>query len=271
MASLKNTMDVFKLLEKSNCRECNAPTCLSFAAAVIKGERRLDECPRLDRDIIASYGGGPEKALQADSDDLADAMTQLSQQIKEIDLASAACRIGADYAKNRLALKVLGKEFSVDIEGRMSSDIHIHEWVAVPVLKHIIHGTDTPVSGNWISFRDLENGTSWYQFFNHQCEKRLKQVADNYTDLFEDMIDLFNGKPATNHYQADISIVLHPLPRLPMLICYWRPDEGMDSDLSLFFDATAEAQLPIESIYTLGVGLMVMFEKIALRHGSISK
>jgi hypothetical protein len=70
-----------------------------------------------------------------------------------------------------------------------------------------------------------------------------------------------------HHYQSDISLVLHPLPKLPMLICYWKPEDGMASDLNIFFDANAEMNLPIESIYTLGVGLVVMFEKIALRHG----
>jgi hypothetical protein len=266
MKPFKNVMEVFKLLEKSNCRACDAPTCLAFAAAVFKGERRLDECPRLDRDIIARYGPAAQ-IVKPVEDDFGVAMAQLGRQIAAIDLASAARRIGAEYGKGRLTLKVLGKDFSVDTQGRMSSDIHIHGWIALPVLNHILNGTETPLSGNWISFRELKNGPTWYQFFNHQCEKRLKQVADTYTDLFEDMIHIFNGKPVANHYQADISLVLRPLPKLPMLICYWKPEDGLASSLNLFFDATAEAQLPIESIYALGTGLVVMFEKIALRHG----
>ena len=53
-----------------------------------------------------------------------------------------------------------------------------------------------------------------------------------------------------------------------MLICYWKSEEGMASDLNIFFDAHAEQNLPLESIYALGVGLVTMFEKIALRHGA---
>jgi hypothetical protein len=52
-----------------------------------------------------------------------------------------------------------------------------------------------------------------------------------------------------------------------MLICYWKPDDGLESDLNLFFDATAEKNLNIESLFTLGTGLVIMFEKLALRHG----
>lgn len=88
----------------------------------------------------------------------------------------------------RLTIKIMGKDFSVDSMGRMSSDIHINPWIAVPVLDYI-------------------------------------------------------------------------------LICYWKPDEGLPSTLNLFFDATADKNLPVESIYRIGAGLSVMFEKLALRHG----
>jgi CO dehydrogenase/acetyl-CoA synthase gamma subunit (corrinoid Fe-S protein) len=45
MGEFKNTMDVFKLLEKTNCRKCNKPTCLAFEAAVFQGQIALSECP----------------------------------------------------------------------------------------------------------------------------------------------------------------------------------------------------------------------------------
>ena len=55
MAQFNNTMEIFKLLDKSNCRECNKPTCLAFAAAVYQGQKQLDECPHLEKEIIARY------------------------------------------------------------------------------------------------------------------------------------------------------------------------------------------------------------------------
>ena len=70
-----------------------------------------------------------------------------------------------------------------------------------------------------------------------------------------------------NHYASDISLVLYPLPKVPILICYWKPEDGLESELNVFFDATAEENLNIESIFMLGTGLVRMFEKIALRHG----
>lgn len=60
MSKFKNTMEIFLLLDKSNCRDCHLPTCLAFAAAVFKGQKQLNECPRLPRDIIKRFGVGTE-------------------------------------------------------------------------------------------------------------------------------------------------------------------------------------------------------------------
>jgi len=46
-----------------------------------------------------------------------------------------------------------------------------------------------------------------------------------------------------------------------------KPEDGFESDLNIFFDATATENLSIESIFALGTGLARMFEKIAFRHG----
>jgi len=266
MPQIQNTMDVFKLLEKSNCRLCEEATCLAFAASVFKGARQLAECPRLDPAIAARYsnGGKAPRTLEQDGEE---AMRKMQAEIAKVDLAQAAERLGGRYANGRLTLRILGKEFSIDQQGRFLTDIHVHSWIAGPVLAYILSGEGQTPSGNWVPLRELKGGRDWHLFFAQRCEKPMKAVADTYTDLFEDMVHLFNGRLVEQHFDADIGVVLHPLPKLPLLICYWKPDEGMPSDLNLFFDDTAEANLRIEAIYTLGAGLTLMFEKIARRHG----
>ena len=269
MDQFNNTMEIFKLLDKSNCKECNKPTCLAFAAAVFQGQKRLDECPHLDSKIIKRYGvkAGNQVTREQERDET---IEQLKRKITSINLSSSAQRLGAIFSDEKLTIKILGKNFSVDTKGNITTDIHVHAWITIPVINYIIDGAGVPVSGKWVPFRELEGGKTWYRLFGQRCEKPLKKVADTYTDLFEDMIHLFNGRQVENHYSSDISLVLHPLPKVPILICYWKPEDGLESSLNVFFDSTAEENLNIESLYTLGVGLVIMFEKIALRHGKVS-
>ena len=267
MTQLNNSMEIFKLLDKSNCRKCNELTCLAFAAAVFRGEKQLDECPILEGEIIERYGGKAANQMTLE-EEAEQAMEQLKRKITTIDLSSAAERLGAKFSDEKLTIKCLGKDFSVDAKGNISTELHVHSWITIPVLNYIINGAGVSVSGEWVPFRELEGGKTWYRLFGQRCERPLKKVADTYTDLFEDMIHLFNGRQVENHYSSDISLVLHPLPKIPILICYWKPEaeDGLESNLKIFFDSTAEKNLNIESIYTLAVGLVLMFEKLALRH-----
>jgi hypothetical protein len=81
------------------------------------------------------------------------------------------------------------------------------------------------------------------------------------------MIHMFSGKQVEDQFKSDISVVLHPLPKVPLMVCYWEPEEGIDSNLNVFFDQTADQNLDIGSIFSIGVGLAQMLEKIAIRHG----
>jgi hypothetical protein len=267
MAQLNNVLDILKLLDKSNCRECGEPTCMAFAACVHKGDKELDSCPRLEPQVLKQFKGGVQKRKSTDQD-AAEAIAQLKREVAGIDLKATARRVGGRFSGDRLTLKILGKDFSVDERGNLFSDIHINSWVTVPFLSYVLHGKGTIPNGNWVPFRELEGGPEMYGLFAQQCEKRLKKVADNYTGLFEDMLNIFSGKQVKRHYESDISLVLYPLPRVPVLICYWKPEDGMDSDLSIFFDARVEDNLPLAAIYSLCTGMSRMFENILKSHGA---
>ena len=238
MTQFKNAMEIFKLLDKSNCRKCNEATCLAFAAAVFKGSREIGECPKLDPESIPNVNAMTEgtNAMEQESEN---AILNLQQAIEEVDFAETADRLGGTCTNGRLTLKVLGKDFSVDQKGKIYTDIHVHGWVAVPVLRYIVEGEGRPVSGNWVPLRELEGGKDWHRLFGQRCEKPLKKIADTYTDLFDDMVHLFAARQVDRRFDADISVVLHPLPKVPILICHWKPDEGLESDLHVFSDDTA--------------------------------
>jgi hypothetical protein len=95
----------------------------------------------------------------------------------------------------------------------------------------------------------------------------MKQVADGYPDLFDLVVHLFSGRQVGEQFESDVSVVLYPLPTVPVMICYWLPEEELESVLYLFFDETADRNLDIGAVFMLGTGLAQMFAKIAQRHG----
>ena len=266
MTQIKNAMEIFQLLDKSNCGECGDKTCLAFAAAVFKGQKSIDECPKLDREIIERYRdcSGNHNIVDQNRDEH---LKMLKDQIAGLDLAAQAKKTGGRFLDGKLTIKILGKSFSVDQEGNIYTDIHVNPWVAIPFLNYIIDGEGLSPTGNWVSFRDLKDGKERYPLFRIRCEEPMKHIADIYTPLFDDMVHLFNAKQVDEQFESDISVVLYPFPKVPVMVCYWLPEDGLASSLNVYFDETADKNLDNGAIFTLGAGLAQMFEKLAIRHG----
>jgi hypothetical protein len=267
MAQFKTLMDVLKLLEKSNCRKCGEKTCMVFAAEVFNGNRVLAECPQVSAEIACEYAAVQPKKSETLDQDRENQLAELKTKVMKLDLKETATRIGAVYDGKKLIIRIMGKKVEIDSFGKVATDIHTTPWVMIPLFNYILNCKGIPIKSRWVPLRELPSGRDWYRLFGQTCEKPMKKVADTYPDLFADLVEIFNGQPVKDHYQSDVALVLHPLPMVPILICYWHPDEGLESDLNLYFDESAEDNLGIDGIYSLSTGITRMFEKLALRHG----
>ena len=261
----RTPLEIYKELPKTNCGQCLLPSCLAFAAAVVAGSKKLRECPALPPEKLAALA--PAEPVGPDSREVeqAEFVDRLLKKMTTIDLAAVAPEIGATFRAGRLSIRSLGKEFFVDQQGNVSSECHIIPWVTVPLLSYITHKAHAEITGRWLSFRELKGGIDWQGLFTSRCETPLRQLADANPGLLEDLIDLFMGR-TIDWYEADIALILHPLPRVPILICYQAPEDDLGSKLTIFFDECCTVNLHIKSIFALCSGLVQMFTKIAERH-----
>jgi hypothetical protein len=265
MTPEKNPLQIYTLLPGTNCRQCYLPSCLAFAAAVVSGSKKLADCPYVTAD--AARGAAPNKAGHEPYTVMREEhLARLQAQITAIELTSDASRLGARMVGGKLALTCLGKDFFVDRQGRVSSECHTHCGLTIPLLSYVLYSKGDETSGRWVPFRELRGGQPMSALFEQRGEKRLQRLADSNPELFGDLMTIFSGVAEKNIFSSDISVVLRPLPKLPVLICYWKPEDDLDSKLNIFFDATADRHLLIDSIFELAVGMVMMFEKIALRH-----
>ena len=104
MPNPNNILDVFKHLEKSNCRECGEKTCLAFAAAVFQSRKPITQCPRISPEIARLFS---DTAAKKDDDPGEQFIQELRQRLAGIDLEEAAKRTGGNYAEHKLVIKVL--------------------------------------------------------------------------------------------------------------------------------------------------------------------
>jgi len=267
---IKNPLELYKLLDKSNCRRCLLPSCMAFAVAVIQGNKRLADCPVLDRELIASLEGKVEKKAFL-ADDQSYLVSQLQQQVAELDFSAAARRIRAVVIDGNLTVNCLGKDFSIDKQGRMSSACHLIPWVQLPLLTYILHCKGREPGADWHSMTELQGSAQWGHYFSHRCEEPFLQLIDAHQDLVFRMLGLFGAEPAENDSSADFSSIIHPLPLVPVLINYWQPEDGFPSKLNILFDRSAEENLDAELLYMMIRGIVEMFRQLIVRHSKDGK
>ncbi len=266
MAVAKNAMEIFKVLEKSNCRECGEKTCLAFAGAVFCGTRRINECPRANSAVLAQFTSTSDERSSQEND-LETYIVELKKQAMQVDFAKTAARIGAQVHGEMLQVKILGKLFGIRKNGSFSTDLHLIPWVVIPLLHYVLNCKGVKVSGQWVSYRELPGGKEKYALFKKQGEDVLRQLADRYAGFFDDVLHMFEGRAVEKQYEADVSVVLQLFPLVPIMICYWKPDEGLASSLYIFFDKSAGDNIGAESAFSLGTGLVQMLKKLATHHG----
>jgi acetyl-CoA decarbonylase/synthase complex subunit gamma len=59
-------IQIFKLLPKTNCKECGVPTCLAFAMNLASGKAELDSCPYVSdeaREKLAEASAPPIRPI----------------------------------------------------------------------------------------------------------------------------------------------------------------------------------------------------------------
>jgi hypothetical protein len=265
-----SVLDLLQLLDRSNCGECREATCLAFAAAVLRGEQQLDQCPRLTPEAIAGLAGRlAQRPAQEWTGE--DALRAIRKRFQGLDLAARAERLGGFMQADRLVIHCLGKVFQIDRQAGLHSDCHQNPWLHVPLLSYVLDSAGRVPAGQWARFAELGPARPWARFFAHRCEQPLEELAARDPALLLDIFDLFAARRQVAGFEADATFLLLPLPRVPFLFAYREPQADLPGGLSVFIDRTAEVNLDPESLFRLGSGMAQMFARIAERHGLASR
>lgn len=270
MTEIRNPLEIYKALPKTNCGQCGVPSCMAFAASVLQGLKGLDKCPYLEKDMVDQLSLRIVRRHSLD-DEHEEAIRQLQQAMQLLDFNSIAPRIGAELINGKLAINCLGKNFFIAPSGEMTSTCHVNHWLYIPLLHYIIECQGAEPDKEWISFGELPGAAEWSRYFTHRCEEALRQLADAHRELLFEMFFLFGAQqlPATGG--ADHSLLIMPLPKVPFLINYWQPEEGFPSELNILLDRSAARNINAHSITLLARGIVEMFRQLIVSHSREGK
>jgi hypothetical protein len=270
MTDIKNPLEIYKVLPKTNCGHCGVPSCMAFAAQILQGLKSLHDCPYLSKDCIDRISPRIIRRRTPD-DEHEEVIRRLQNEVKRLDFSEAALRTGADLIGDKLAINCLGKDFFISREGEMTSTCHVNHWLHVPLLHYIIECRGETPRHDWIPFDELPAAGQWSQYFTHRCEEALRLLADAHQELVFEIFYLFGAQSLKTTGGADHSLMIKPLPKVPFLIHYWRPDDGFPSTLNILLDRSAGNNINAHSINLLARGIVEMLRQLIVSHSKNGK
>ena len=118
------------------------------------------------------------------------------------------------------------------------------------VLAYYFYTSDgASLSGKWVSFADLPDGRIYNQAFQGYSGNELVKTFGLDVYSLRVACEKVGGKIAP---VGDAAYIFYALPRLPLLVNYWRGDEDFPSSCKILFDSSVNHYLPTDVCAILG-------------------
>jgi len=185
------------------------------------------------------------------------------QELSRMDPRDVCRRTLAEFDRARCVYRVTALGFPYEVDpascevNRLSEEAPAvtTEWGLV-ILFYLLRAVEIPVSGKWVSEKDLQGGP---MFFRGPHTFPVKKIATRYADdktNFEMTARRFLGEPVK---MGDAAMKLRVLPRVPVVIVLWLADEEFDSSARILMDSTIERHLPLDVIFGMATTLCDLF------------
>lgn len=177
-----------------------------------------------------------------------------------------AARSGSlyDVGRSIILLKSFGQDLSVDYPGARvtfsGTEYSPNFAWCLCVVNYLARSDGTPLSGQPVSYRELEDGAVYYQAFRREAiEVVARQLGSKSPGLLARAVLDLGGEVTGG---ADFACALPVLPQLPLMVKIWFPDEEINGSANILFDSTANHYLHTEDIAAIGE----MTVRLLIRH-----
>ena len=116
-------------------------------------------------------------------------------------------------------------------------------------LHYLLTADGRPLTGEWVSFRELPDGMFYQQAFGQRSLVPLEGKFGHDRAAFERAATALGGEKLD---LADSSFRFDALPRVPLAALLWTGDEEFPPAVQILFDASAGGYLPTEDLAMVG-------------------
>jgi hypothetical protein len=247
-----NVLELYRRLPRTNCGRCAQKACMPFAVALAKGDVTAEACPELTDDQRGEIVGGSGKGDWREA-----VVAGLRAEVATLDFSQIAAGLGATLGGEAMTIRCLGREYRVAFDGAIDApgtSRPVAPWMRILLLHYVRTRGSAPPAGRWVAFTELKAALMKAKSFAREAEEPLRGLFDRDVAAAERALERLGAvrEPGT---PAPVAWRLAALPRVPVLLLYWPPEEEFASKCKVLFDATADRYLDVESLTFLIEGL----------------
>lgn len=118
------------------------------------------------------------------------------------------------------------------------------------MINHLARANGAALTGQLISYRELENGHIFFNAFQRESIKPLGKLVNQCSvTTLREAVAILDGDTITG---ADLAFVCRAMPRFPITVKLWWPDIELPGSGNILFDSSASFYLHTEDAAVAG-------------------
>jgi hypothetical protein len=200
-------------------------------------------------------------------DDFQNALSLARAKLRSLDPAETCRNAGAQWLPlaedNKIILPVFLRNIVVTHPDGMigyeegENNISLQEQGLI--LHYLLGVKDMPLTGEWITFREIPSGEFYYQPFLKRAQVPLVATFGSNHESFRNAGVQLGGRDAK---MGDTSMTFLPFPKVPVTVMLWKGDEEFSPDGNILFNSSIKHFLSGEDIAVLAG--IVIYKLMAL-------
>jgi hypothetical protein len=179
------------------------------------------------------------------------------EQLARIDDIEQQClKNGAQYqvvdTQKRIFIEYLNQSYLVDLSDTEVSLRNSEEAVSlkdkVLILHYLTQAKGTPQSNKMIAYKELPEGTHYFQTFSKRAIKPLVDYFGHDPQRLLSIAAILGGYKAD---YGDAAVTINAFPRVSITFVLWRGDEEFPPEGNILFDSVISDYLSTEDITVL--------------------
>lgn len=116
------------------------------------------------------------------------------------------------------------------------------------VLRYLMQSGDAGLHHVWLPYRDLKDGGPFSAYIKTHIEDRIAAGFSGRREVLRQRLAAIGGALYEDGVAGDLVMLLHPLPRVPVLCVFNDADDEFPAAFQFFFDGSAPEFLDLESL-----------------------